>query len=188
MSGWRGDVDQLLYAGEELRERVGGGPDEIVVTSHRLLAVTPEAAGPNLHAVDRPNVEGVDVETTGRRRYLTAGGKVLIAGLVSVLVGVVVDFEGIASAMPSPGADAPAAGGILAILDTVRTGLGLVDTVLFTVGGVLAVAGVVAVGAYWLTRERNVLVSVAGDDDVRLSEDGFTEADLARIETALEAE
>ncbi|MFC7026658.1 hypothetical protein ACFQH8_02280 [Halomicroarcula sp. GCM10025710] len=35
------------------------------MTSHRLLAFTPDREGPNYRTVDRPNVEGVDVRTSG---------------------------------------------------------------------------------------------------------------------------
>ena len=188
MSGWRDDVDQLLYAGEELQERLGGGPDEIIVTSHRLLALTPDREGPNFYAVDRPNVEGVDVETTGRTGIATAGAKGFLAGLGSILVGMLVDFDGLASAVPAVGADAPATGGIVSMLETLRDVIGLLDTVLIAGGGVVAAAGVIALVGYWVTRERDLRIAVAGDDDVRLPEDGFSETDLGRIETALERE
>jgi hypothetical protein len=188
MSGWRGDVDQLLYAGEELQERVGGGPDEIIVTSHRLLALTPDRDGPNFYAVDRPNVEGVELETTGRIGVATTGAKGFLAGLGSILVGILVDFDGLASAIPTAGTDASAAGGLVSMLDTLRVAIGLLDTVLLAVGGVLAVASVIAIAVYWVTRKRDLRIAVAGDDDVRLSDDSFSETDLGRIETALERE
>lgn len=188
MSGWRDDVDQLLYAGEELQERVGGGPDEIIVTSHRLLALTPDREGPNFHAVDRPNVEGIQVETTGRTGVATTGAKGFLAGIGSMLVGMLVDFDALAGAVPSVGAEAPATGGIVSMLETLRGAIGLLDTVLIGVGGVVAAAGVIALGIYWVTRERDLRIAVAGDDEVRLPDDGFSDTDLARIETALEHE
>ncbi|AKH98616.1 hypothetical protein [Halanaeroarchaeum sulfurireducens] len=186
MSDWHEDTEQLLYAGEEVLARAGQGSASVVVTSHRLLAFTPGHEGANFHAVDRPNVEGVDVETTGTRRLATAGAKVLLGGLVAIVVGVLVDFGALAASVPSPGADVPAAGGILGLLDGFRTALALADGVLFAVGGLLALAGAGAIGAYWLTRRRNVIVAVAGTEDLRLPDDGFSADDLKRLESALE--
>lgn len=186
MTDSHADIDRLLYAGEEMLVRVGRSPKEVVVTSHRLLAFTPEAEGANYHAIDRPNVEGLDVDSSGRTGLLTGGGKALLVGVVAVVTGLLVDFDGLATAIPSTETDAMGAGGILAMLDSLRTVISLADTGLFLIGGLLAVAGAVAIAVFWLTRDHHVVVSIAGDDDVRLDATAFSETDRSTIEGALD--
>lgn len=185
-SDWRERVDDLLYAGEEVLLRVGRGPDEIIVTSHRLLAFSPEGDGPNFHAIDRPNVEGVTVEASGRWAFVRIGARILLAGIFAIVVGVVVDFDGLAASVPSAGTDAIGTGAIQGLLDGGRAILAAADGVLFAVGWLLVVAGGAALVAYWVTRRRTVVVAVAGDDDVHLDGDSFGESDLGKIATALE--
>ena len=47
MAGWKSRVDDLLYDGETARETVDVGTSRVVVTSHRVLAFTPDADGEN---------------------------------------------------------------------------------------------------------------------------------------------
>lgn len=182
----RTGVERLLYAGEEVLVRVGRGPDEVVVTSHRLLAFTPEREGPNFHAVDRPNVESVAFESTGRTGLVTTGAKALVAGIVTVAAGVLVDFDGLIESIPSTGTGSVATGGILGMLDAIRTVLALADVVLFGLGGLLVLGGVAALVGYWSTRREVVVVAVAGGDDVHLDGDGFGDSELSTIEMALD--
>ncbi|MGM0398556.1 MAG: hypothetical protein ACQEQY_06130 [Halobacteriota archaeon] len=183
---WRNRVGELLYAGEAVRMRVGRGPDEIVVTSHRLLAFTPERDGSNFHAVDLPNVEAIATESSGRWAFVPTGAKALLAGIVIVAAGLVIDFDRLAASIPDAGTDAVGAGGILGMLDGLRTALAVADVVLFGLGGLLAIAGLAVLAAYWATRREEVVVAVAGGEDVRLDRDSFGASDLAKIETALE--
>lgn len=186
MTDRREGIDRLLYAGEEMLVRVGRSPTEIVVTSHRLLAFTPDAEGANFHAIDRPNVDGIDVEASGRTGLLTGGGKTLLVGLIALLTGLLVDFNGLATAIPSTGTDAVGTGGIMAMLDGLRTAIALADSALFAFGGLLAVAGAVAIAVFWQTRDQHLVVSVAGDEDVRLDATAFSQSDRSTIENALD--
>ncbi|MFB6133001.1 MAG: hypothetical protein ABEJ44_06325 [Halanaeroarchaeum sp.] len=186
MTDRRADLDRLLYAGEEMLVRVGRSPTEIVVTSHRLLAFTPEAEGANFHAIHRPNVDGIDLDASGRTGLLTGGGKALLVGLVGLLAGLLVDFDGLATAIPSTGTDAVGTGGVLAMLGAFRTAISLADSALFAFGGLLAAAGAVAIAVFWLTRDHHLVVSVAGDEDVRLDAAAFSQSDRSTIESALD--
>ncbi|UWG49127.1 putative membrane protein [Halanaeroarchaeum sp. HSR-CO] len=185
-SDWRNRVEQLLYAGEEVRLRVGRTQDEIVVTSHRLLAFTPERDGSNFHAVDLPNVEAISTESSGRFPFVSMGAKALLAGIVIVAAGLVIDFDRLAASIPIAGTDAVGASSILGMLDGLRTVLAVADVVLLGIGGLLAFVGLTLLAAYWLTRRTEVVVAVAGDEDVHLDRDSFGDSDLAKIETALE--
>lgn len=186
MTDRRADIDRLLYAGEEMLIRVGRRPTEVVVTSHRLLAFTPEGEGANYHAIDRPNVDGIDVEASGRTGLLTGGSKSLLVGVVALVTGLLVDFDGLATSIPATGTDSVGTGGILAMLDGLRTAIALADSALFAFGGLLAVAGAIAIAVFWLTRDRHVVVSVAGDGDVRLDAAAFSQSDRSKIESALD--
>lgn len=185
-SDWRNRVDELLYAGESVRLRVGRKRDEVVVTSHRLLAFTPGRDGANYHAVDLPNVEAIATESAGRSSLVPVGAKALLAGLVASVAGVLIDFDRLAESIPTAGTDAIGASGVLGMLDGLRSALVLADVVLYGLGGLLAIVGLTALAAYWATRREEVVVRVAGGDDVRLDRGSFGDADLAKVETALD--
>jgi hypothetical protein len=187
MTDGRDRVDQLLYAGEEVRARVGRTGEELVVTSHRLLAVTPEGDGANVRAIHRPNVEGVTLQDGGTSWLLSAGLKALLGGVLALGGGLVVDLGGAFGSLPEPGASGVSAGGVLQLLGLVETALALVDDVLLAVGGVLLVVGVAAVAGYWTTRREELVVTVAGREDVRLDAAGFDGDDVATVEAALES-
>ncbi|MFC6728528.1 hypothetical protein ACFQDG_07745, partial [Natronoarchaeum mannanilyticum] len=83
MDEWRGRVDELLYAGESIEERVEIGDAEVVVTTHRVLALTPSGDGERYRAIDRPNVLGASIDADGDRGHvLTAGKAALVAALL----------------------------------------------------------------------------------------------------------
>jgi len=83
MDEWRGRVDELLYAGESIEERIGVGDAEVVVTTHRVLALTPSGDGERYRAIDRPNVLSASIDAGGDRAHLLTAGK---AGLVAALL------------------------------------------------------------------------------------------------------
>lgn len=185
MADWRGRVDDLLYAGEDVIARVGRGPDEVVVTTHRVLAFTPERDGPNFDAVDRPNVSSVDFEATGRTWFVVQGLKALAIGALLVAAGLVVDLGGIFGDVSLDNANAVGAGGVLGMLDLLQTAMSLANEALLAVGGLFVLLGLVAMGAYWTTRTTDLVVAVAGDEDLRLDGEGFSESDRGTIRTAL---
>jgi len=75
MDEWRGRVDELLYAGESIEERIGVGDADVVVTTHRVLALTPSGDGERYRAIDRPNVLGASIDA----------GEVTMGEVISVL-------------------------------------------------------------------------------------------------------
>lgn len=185
MDDWRGRVDDLLYAGEDVVARVGRGPDEVVVTSHRVLALTPDAEGPNFRAVDRPNVTAVRVEATGRWGLAVRGLKALVVGAFLLAGGVFVDLGGVFGTATPGSAGSVGAGGILQILSLARTAASLANDVLLALGAVATLAGLAAIAGYLYTRSEDLVLGVAGDADLRLDADAFGDADREAIETAL---
>ncbi|MFB6093346.1 MAG: hypothetical protein ABEJ77_00190 [Halanaeroarchaeum sp.] len=177
--------DRLLYGGEEVVARVGRADQEVVVTTHRLLALAPDGEGANLRAVHRPNVEDVRTASTGRGHLAGIGARALLLGSVAVAVSALVDFSAMAGAIPVPEASGVSAGGILAVLETVRSLVALVGPALLGVGAASLLGGAIALGLYWQSRERALVVAVAGGDDVHLEGGDFGEADVAAVTDAL---
>ncbi|MFB6082394.1 MAG: hypothetical protein ABEJ67_06190 [Halanaeroarchaeum sp.] len=185
MADWQGRVDQLLFAGEDVVARVGGGRDEVVVTTHRVLAFTPARDGPNFQAVDRPNVREISFEAAGRTGFVVQGLKALVVGALLVVGGLVVDLGGVFGGVTVESAGAVGAGGLLEMLTAVRTVMALANEAMLAVGGLLVLAALGAFGAYWYTRSTDLVVAVAGDDDLRLHGAGFSDGDVTTIRTAL---
>lgn len=165
------DVDELLYDGETVRNEVGLGDNRLVVTSHRVLAFTPDREGPNYRAVERPNVEGVSLTTDGETDHLEGGVKALVAGLALVAAGYTVDLDGLVSGVSLSGSAATGAAGLGRMMGMLQTMLGLLarlDDLLRLFGGLALLLAVVVLGVYLRSRERVLVVEVAGDDDVHL--------------------
>lgn len=185
MDDWRGHVDDLLYAGEEVLARIGRGPEEVVVTSHRVLALTPAADGANFRAIDRPNVTDVRFESTGRSGLAVQGLKVLVVGAFLLAGGLFVDLGGIFGTGTPSSAGSVGAGGILQILSLARTAASLANEALLALGAVATLAGLAGIAGYLLTRSHDLVLGVAGGADLRLDADAFGQSDREAIETAL---
>lgn len=182
-------VDRLLYDGEEVTLRAGGPEAGVVVTSHRVLALTPELEGANYRPIERPNVTGLRRGASGRERWLLAGLKAVFVGLVLLVGGVVVDLGGVIGAV-DVGSTAGSAGlgSLLRAVSLVRTALSLLDEALLVAGALATLVGAGAVSAYLLTRERLVYLEVAGDEDVPLPAGALSEAEFSQLSTALSDE
>ncbi|MFB6234094.1 MAG: hypothetical protein ABEH81_10095 [Halopenitus sp.] len=181
---WQARDDELLYDGESIRERVDAGSDLVVVTSHRVLAFTPEGDGANFRAVDRPNVTGVRAGAQGDADWLRRAAVAGVGGLGALALGLVLDFD---SLVPTGGVDVAGGGaaGIGGLLETIGTLLRVVALLddLFVAVGLLAVLAAVAVGSlYWTQREPKLTIAVAGDDDIQLAWSGDDEFDEDRVD------
>jgi len=182
MTGRDARVDHLLYDGESVEARTGDERVGLVVTTHRLLAVSPATEGANYRAVDRPNVTGVSRETTGERRWLFTGTKALVVGLVALVAWSLVDLEGALAGVALSGRTGAAVGGqVLQLLALARTLASVLDDVLLVGGALSVVAALATFAAYYRSRGETVRVSVAGDDDIVLPADGFSARDLATL-------
>ncbi|MEF8785803.1 MAG: hypothetical protein V5A45_07705 [Haloarculaceae archaeon] len=170
MSGWRNRVDDLLYSGESVVESVDFDSVSIVVTSHRVLAFDPESDGATFQQVDRPNVEGVSAGAQSDGSLLERGVRALIVGIVLVGAGLVVDFGSLVGDIDLRGQSTRELG-IGGIMGTLQRFLGLISQLdyLMRVFGALALfLGVVFLGVYWFTRDRTLVIEVAGGDDIHV--------------------
>lgn len=184
---WVERAGDLLYDGEAVETQVRVGDGGVVVTSHRVLAFTPDREGPNYRAVDRPNVEGVDVTTSGEWSFLEQGVKALVAGIVLVAAGQVISFDSMVAGVSVDGGQAASAVGIgrlLGLLQTMLTLLAQLDDLMQLFGGLALALAAVVLGVYAWSRERVLVVDVAGDDDIVLSAPD-DESVLDQIRTAV---
>ncbi|MFW5919801.1 MAG: hypothetical protein ACOCSF_06365, partial [Halanaeroarchaeum sp.] len=96
---WRERIADLLFEGEAVVETVDVDGNGVVVTSHRVLALTPDLDGSNYRHVDRPNVTGVRVETVGASRWLRRAFQPFVLGLVLLVGGWIVDLDGLTTGL-----------------------------------------------------------------------------------------
>lgn len=170
MAGWINRVDNLLYDGEEVVERVTVGAGGVVVTTHRVLAFTPDADGANFRDVDRPNVVGVASEAGGDLVFLQQALKAIVVGVVLVVAGQVVSLDSLVGGISvGSGASQVGMGGMLGMLESFLSLMAQLDELMTLFGGLALLFGTVVLGVYAWSRERELVVTVAGDDaDLRL--------------------
>lgn len=175
-------VESLLYDGETVAERVPIDDGSLVLTSHRLLAFTPDSDGRTLEVVHRPNVEAVTVASSARSGYLPPALKALLVGALLVGVGATIPVDGVADAAPTAGgASAPGLGQTIGVLGALLSAVALIDDVLRLLGALVLLGGVALLGLYLRSRKRVVVVSVAGGDDSRFRAANVTADDVARL-------
>jgi len=184
---WVARAESLLYDGEVIEADVRLDRGGVVVTSHRVLVFTPDREGSNYRQVDRPNVEGVDVTTSGDWSFLELGVKALVVGVVLVAAGTTVSLDGLVGnvSLDSGGAaSAVGIGGMLGMLQTMLTLMAQLDDLMRLFGGLTLAFAAVVLGVYLWSRDRLLVVRVAGDDDIELTapED---ERVVDRIEAAI---
>lgn len=164
----RDRIDGVLYDGETVAERLTCGTATVAVTSHRLLAFTPDSAGANVHAVARPNVEGIERRTNGDATHLLRAAKAGLLGLTLAGLGWFVDLD---TLLPAVDGFTGTGVGMDGVLATIRTLFGLIrllDDVLLAVGSLALVAASALTGWYVRTREPALVIAIAGAENVRL--------------------
>ncbi|GCF13441.1 hypothetical protein Harman_13760 [Haloarcula mannanilytica] len=184
---WVARAESLLYDGEVIEADVRLDRGGVVVTSHRVLVFTPDREGSNYRQVDRPNVEGVDVTTSGDWSFLELGVKALVVGVVLVAAGMTVSLDSLVSnvSLDSGGAtSAVGIGGMLGMLQTMLTLMAQLDDLLRLFGGLALAFAAVVLGVYLWSRDRLLVVRVAGDDDIELTAPD-DESVVDRIEAAI---
>jgi hypothetical protein len=168
---WADRADSLLYDGETVQDRIPAGTGGVVVTSHRLLAFTPDRDGANYRQVDRPNVDGVDVRTGGEFRFLERAVKAIVVGSVLLAAGLTVSLDGMVDGISLESGGATSAvgiGGMLGPLQSTLDLLGHLDDLMRVFGGLALAFGAVVLAVYLWSRERRLVVSVAGGEDIEL--------------------
>lgn len=170
MTRWIDRVDQLLYDGEEVVEKVPIGAGGVVVTTHRVLSFTPEGDGPNYAYADLPNVVGLERTTTGDVRLLWIAVRAGGIGLVLAAAGWLIDLDGLLEGVSLDGAGTGelGLGGVLGGLRRLFALLAVLDEALLLLGGLALAAAAVVLGVYGRSRTTELVVAVAGGDDLRL--------------------
>jgi len=186
MTDWANDVDRLLFDGEAIEESMDVGSDRLVVTTHRLLAFMPTGDGPRFEAIHRPNVVRVDLQAGGENDHLTRGVKAGILGFFLLAGGATVSLDGVlGGSVDTTGASQVGVGEIVGLLGVLQTILNLVDDALLVAGLVAFGVAAVAITLYARSRHTDVVVRVAGGDDVHLTGDDVTETSLVQLRRAL---
>lgn len=184
---WVARAESLLYDGEVIEADVRLDRGGVVVTSHRVLVFTPDREGSNYRQVDRPNVEGVDLTTSGDWSFLELGVKALVVGIVLVAAGMTVSLDSLVGnvSLDSGGAaSAVGIGGMLGMLQTMLTLMAQLDDLMRLFGGLALAFAAVVLGVYLWSRDRLLVVRVAGGDDVELTAPD-DESVVDRIEAAI---
>lgn len=189
-ASWAERVDPLLFEGEAVLATLPAGANALVGTTHRLLVVSPDAPGANFAAVDRPNVESVAAATDGRSAVLAPAARALVLGVVMLGAGATVSFDGLLGGVSLSGGAASAAGlgDVVGLYETMRLAFTLLDDALLVLGALGLTGGLALVGHYLRSRERTLVVAVAGGDDRSLPAADVAEADLNAFRRAFHHE
>jgi len=188
MSGWKSRVDDLLYDGETVRETVDVGTARVVVTSHRVLAFTPDADGENFRQADRPNVEGVEAGTDANERWLRYAVRFGVAGGLLAVTGVFVDFGSIFGdiTFDTESAGQVGAGGLISAAQTLIDVMAKLDFVMLAFGALSLFVTAVLVGVYLFERDPTIVIAVAGGgEDILLPRSDTTTEIRHRLEAAI---
>jgi len=171
--GWVERAEELLYDGESVQRAVRVGDGGVVVTSHRVLAFTPDRDGANFRQVDRPNVDGVEVRTGGQFRFLMQAVKAILIGAILVAAGMTLSFDDLVGnvSLDAGGGAASAVGlgQIMGLLETMLTLFTLLDDLLLLFGGLALALGAAVLAVYLWSRETLLVISVAGGEDIELT-------------------
>lgn len=188
MSRWQERVDDLLYDGETVEETVDFDASRLVVTTHRVLAFTPETDGENFQQVDRPNVTRVTTAAGREESMLTRSVALGALGAVFVAVGVLVDFDSLVGDVDLS-RDAAGQLGIGGVLDTIQwlfDVLSRLDDLLLLFGSLAILIAVALFAVYWFLREPALVVETAGDDEtIRVPQPAGESDARVRLERAV---
>ncbi|QSG13154.1 putative membrane protein [Halapricum desulfuricans] len=166
MSRWSERIEDLLYEGETVEERLEVGTATVAVTSHRVLAFTPERDGANFQQADRPNVTGVSVESNGDSRFLGYAVRATVYGLVLIVAGLLVPLDSVLSDVAMPESTGQLGiGGVLGLFEQIISILRNLGEFMQLTGALLLLFAIVPFGVYLWSRERSLVVDLAEDDE-----------------------
>jgi hypothetical protein len=188
--GWAGSVDDLLFDGERVRRSVSLGDNRVVVTSHRLLAFTPGRSGENYRQVDVPNVTDVRAGNEGESILVFQAARMYLYGGVLLAVGLFVDFGAfVPTDVFGDAGGATGKLGLEGLFGLMQQFLALIaqlDAFARLVGALLVLFGVFITAVYMLTRDRVLVVALAGDNP-NITVPADDEGDVEDAVTALES-
>lgn len=189
MSRWQRRVDDLLYDGESVRESLDVGTARIVVTSHRVLAFTPEMDAENFQQADRPNVTGVDTGALAEGNLLERGLRFGVVGIVLVVTGLLFDVEsmlGDSLDFESTHTDEFGLGGLMEVTEVMMNLLVNLDDLLVTFGALALFLSAVLLGVYWFLRTPTLVVELAGEEeDIHVPRPDDADGVRIRLERAI---
>lgn len=188
MADWSDRVEELLYEGEAVTERVSAGNANVVVTTHRVLAFTPEMDGENFRQVERPNVTDVAVRSDGETRFLLTGFRAGLFGVVLLGVGMAVDFGALMGDidLTDTSTGQLGIGGILGMVQGMISIISSLDDYMRMVGALLLLVALVPVAVYLYSRETRLVLTIAGGEDLPIATSpDDAEANVARLREAI---
>lgn len=166
-------LTDMLFQGETVEEEITLSKGTVAVTTHRVMALTPEGDGRQLAHADLPNVQDIDIRTKGDARYLEWAVRSGVVGILMLGGGVLLRgndmFQTLTQADVS---DNPAVAGVGGLISMVATWLSLLNILLLFAGLLVLVATIGLVGLYVNTRERELVIEVAERDPIRIAIDG----------------
>lgn len=168
------DPAELRYEGEQLLDRVDFDGTQVVITTDRVLVLTPNGPGRRLRSVYRANVTGV---TSGVQSDPATGWRAVQAGVYTAVLlagGSLVDLDGVVSGVDLSGLGGLGGGAV--VLEQILSLLGLLDDLLLFAGVVSGIAAVALAAVYFWHREREFQIQIAGGDPVALPIGGGTTA------------
>ena len=170
MPRWQDRVEELLYDGETIERQVDVDTASVVVTSHRVLAFTPEMSGENLRQVDRPNVIGLERSSLTEDALLARGLRISVWAILLLGAGALFDFGSLIGGvnLTGQGTDELGVGGTLEGVQRMLDLLALLDELLLVAGAIAAFAAVAALGVFWYRRTPTLAITVAGGEDVHV--------------------
>lgn len=159
------ELERLCYAGESIVDAATVSGGTVGVTTHRVVALTPDSEGATFQAVDRPNVTGVAVSTGGDRTYGLQSLRFGVYAAVLLAGSYLVNFEAVDAV------DVPAETGAQQIVQMAATTtalLSVVDDILRAAGVVVLLVGLGFAALYGYSRDRCLAIEVDGGDALRL--------------------
>jgi hypothetical protein len=185
---WKRRVEDLLYDGEYVEESIEIETARVVVTSHRVLAFTPEMEGENFTQADLPNVESVDASSRSDGGLLSRAVQFGVVGAVLLVLGLVIDFESIlgGATFDADAAQEVGAGGIISLAQRFISFMIQLDYLMRVFGALALLLAAVMFGVYWFLRDPTLKITVAGDKpDIQLPRPADVSETRARLEAAI---
>lgn len=175
--------ERLTYAGESVVDAVAVSGGTVGVTTHRVLALTPDGDGPTLQAAERPNVESIGSGSAGDAERGVRAARYGVYALALFGGSYLMNFESMQAVEPSTAAGA---GQVVGMAMRLTSLLSAVDDVLRAAGVVALLAALAFAALYGHSRDRHLHIGVAGGDPIRVPLRRGEPADVARLEAAVE--